>query len=510
MTVKKTKKNAVKRSENSGKSKNNQKKSFFNLFNFLLLIIFAVGIFLRAKCYIANPSLWHDECALAWNIKTKSYFELFGELRFLQVAPPLFLISIKALFDACKVGTNVAFADMIMVAIPFISSIFSIFVFYFITKEIFEKKITKLFANAFFAINFALINYSYQLKQYSTDVLVVLLVTLAFLKLNPEKLSKKSTIFFALLTFLSIWFSFISVFFILGGLLILFAKRKGLNNVSTIAIVFLISCFLYAKIYVFSTFSHNSTGMIGYWGQDFINKDFSNFLALLLENTKYFFAPIKFDIYMLCIIATGFVSSLFLKRKDFTAYLTLALLTLCISSIFKIYPFLGRVILFLAPFFIIYFVFPLEFVQKDRKIVSTLLIGLIGIVFVLNGFFMTKFALLKTYTKSEIPRELMQIINKNIKSTDKIFITQSSNCEYFYYSSFFKRKNQLEYKQYENDFVKYLAELKKLKGHYWIYLPYDTSIQDQTTYKIVQWTKTHAKVLKYVQNGQSVLIYANL
>ena len=63
-----------------------------NIYWILLGFIIFLGLILRLKGLISNPSMWHDECALAWNILEKSYGELFEKLRFLQVAPPMFLV----------------------------------------------------------------------------------------------------------------------------------------------------------------------------------------------------------------------------------------------------------------------------------------------------------------------------------------------------------------------------------------------------------------------------------
>jgi len=133
-----------------GKMKKNVLKKTY-LLNFILIIIFLLGIFLRAKGFLGNSSFWHDECALAWNIKFKNYGDFLGVLNFEQTAPSLFMILTKFL-------TRIfGFFEMVFRFIPFLVNCFSIFVFYFLAKKVLNKKFNVLLAVFFFAINQTLI-----------------------------------------------------------------------------------------------------------------------------------------------------------------------------------------------------------------------------------------------------------------------------------------------------------------------------------------------------------------
>ena len=100
----------------------------------LLALIFILGIYLRTRVYLTNQSFWHDECALAWNIVNRDYLGLFQPLRFLQVAPSMFLIYTKILVK--YFGTS----ELIFRIVPFVSSILAMFIFYFLSKTLFTKK----------------------------------------------------------------------------------------------------------------------------------------------------------------------------------------------------------------------------------------------------------------------------------------------------------------------------------------------------------------------------------
>ena len=103
-----------------------------NIYWILLSFVVFLGFVLRLKGLTANPSMWHDECALAWNSLEKNYVELFGKLRFLQVAPPMFLIVSKLLASIFHVKNHIFACDFVLRLIPFFFGSLSIVMFYFV------------------------------------------------------------------------------------------------------------------------------------------------------------------------------------------------------------------------------------------------------------------------------------------------------------------------------------------------------------------------------------------
>ena len=82
------------------------------------------------------------------------------------MAPPLFLACVKFLISVF--GKS----DIVFRFLPFLSSILSVFVFYKLSKTFLKSKAAIILANFLFAVNFSLIFYGSEFKQYSTDVLV--------------------------------------------------------------------------------------------------------------------------------------------------------------------------------------------------------------------------------------------------------------------------------------------------------------------------------------------------
>jgi hypothetical protein len=58
---------------------------------FVLIALLTLGLALRSYHYFREPSMWHDEAAVAVNVLSRSYAELLGPLTFHEAAPPLFL-----------------------------------------------------------------------------------------------------------------------------------------------------------------------------------------------------------------------------------------------------------------------------------------------------------------------------------------------------------------------------------------------------------------------------------
>lgn len=473
-------------------------------YGFLVCSIILLGIFLRLKGLLDNPSLWHDECSLAWNIKFKNYAELFGELRFLQVAPPFFLISTKLL-------TNIfGFSEIVFRLISFISGGLSIVVFYFLSRELLTKKKSIILALILFVINTNLISYSYEFKQYSTDMLCVLLILLFYLKLEFSKIEYKKLLLFALLISLSIWFSFVSIFVITAVFINLLFKWQNFKSRVILLIPFLVSFLLYLKLYIFNTYQSTGQGMIDFWNDQFILPNFSNLLYLLIENIKYFFSPVKYLLFVFILFVWGIWIYLNEKKYYFLRIILLTFIFLVCASVFHIYPFSKRLILFLIPIIILFMTKPFDITAASNKIKSFLILMMMFFILLPQMQFATENIARKTNT-GEYPREMMEIISKNIKPNDIIFVTKSSRAEYCYYSSFYNFKNNVIY---DNSPTppddKLLKSLKALRrGGYWFYLPYDYSPQRATNKIIENWTEKNTKIIYKTKATQSLLLYVN-
>ncbi len=484
-----------------------KKLSINNLwFYFFLFLIFILGIGLRIKLFILNPSLYHDETSLALNILNKNYMDFFKVLDYGHVAPPIFMCLTKFITDIFSIN------DYTLRILPFIFSILSLPLFYIVSKDIFKNKPVLLFINLAFILNQQLLYYSNIFKQYSSDVFFVLLTVVLF-----NFLIKESSIFkqflINLILALMLWISQPAFIFVCAGYFYLFfksLKEKKLKKylISIIPIILMSILFLY-WYFKFFTNTYNDEFMHRYWANDFMN--IFNFFPLIIKYLKYIFQPITYLLMPFLLFIMGF----FLSIKTQNLYikiLNLGLIFTIILSFCRIYPFHERLILYLIPVFLIICFLPLEkfFDRKYSRIFIIIL--LIGTLFnqICTSINLFK---LKTMIKLENPRGFIQYIYKNAKPEDIIFVNSPSKSEFLYYSHFYKIKNKVIF---ENDFLynQNNAEIRlknsvsnfKSGEKYWLFMPFEYK-HKPTRNAVYLWTKNNSKKIKLIDLVGGPLLY---
>lgn len=469
-------------------------------YTILLGLVILLGVLLRLKGLLINPSMWHDECALAWNIKFKGYLDFFGILRFMQMSPPFFMVM-------AKIITKIfGLSDISLRVLPFLAGIASIFAFYPLAVKTLKSKPVILWAVFFFAINPRLINYSFEFKPYSFDVLFTIICLLFFINLDIEKLSIKKAVLYGVLLSIVPWFSFVSIFIIAGAAINLFFKNIK-SNVSKKIILFIpliISCLIYLKIYLINNYT--GTHMVDYWQKSFVTSNPLFFLHLLVENIKYFFFPVKFVLFPLILLIWGTVI-FYREKSQFINISVISFILLVIASFLRFYPFTDRLVLFLIPIFLLIIIKPLDSASFDKKIKLFITLFLMFFTFYPQLITVNNFVHIKSFSRGEHPREMMDFMLKNIKPEDNIFINNTSDTEFAYYSSFHNIKNNVIQERVTNKpKEKYLNFLNNLrKGYYWFYLPYD-SCRIPVRPLITSWIQTKEVLYSY-KNNKSVLMY---
>ena len=517
-------------------------------FNFLIILIISFGIFLRLKGFITNPSFWHDECAMAWNIKFKSYSELFGVLRFLQVTPPLFSVVTKFLTGIF------GFSEMVFRFIPFVAGCLSIIGFYFLSSKALNTKFSILSAVFLFAINQRLINYSFEFKPYGPDVFFTIICLLFFINLDIEKLNIKKAVLYGVLLSLIPWFSFVSVFVIAGGFLNLFlvqAKRKEERGkrekergkrkeekedaktqrrketeksknyaslhpsifaskttfILSLILPMIISGLIYLKFYLLANYT--GTHMVSDWQDYFVTLNPIKFLHLLTESIRYLFFPIQYILFALILFILGII----IYTKEKSSSFNIAILTFIMflfSSFLHIYPFGERVIVFLIPIYLLFIIKPFDLISLNKKVKSLIIVFIAFLTFYPQINFAIDFFQSKSISKGEFPREMMEFMVKTIKPSDIIFVNNASNTEFEYYSSFYKLKNKtFREKLAGKPDARYFMLLNSLpKGYYWFYLSFDYSHRPVIP-AITSWAQTKRIIHSYKSN-KSALIYVSI
>ncbi len=173
-------------------------------------LIVACGTALRLWQYFGRASLWLDELGLAASILNRPLRTLLAEpLLFDQVAPPGFLAAVK--------GATALFGDgeLALRFFPLACSLISLLLFVGVARRVLDTG-GALFATALYALGIPFIRYASELKPYSTDVAVALLLTLTGLDLPANGASSRPFWRAGLLGAAAVWFSQPAVFVLVG------------------------------------------------------------------------------------------------------------------------------------------------------------------------------------------------------------------------------------------------------------------------------------------------------
>ncbi|WP_254053553.1 hypothetical protein [Singulisphaera sp. GP187] len=320
--------------------------------------ILFLGVLARVAQFLANRRNWLDEDSLAQNIVTKHFLELFGPLSGAQLAPPGFLGVEWGLFRL--LGDR----SIVLKIFPMLCGVASLFLFVRVAQRSLRPNAVAI-ALGLFAVSDDLIYFASELKQYSTDVAMVLLCDLLALELIASPATRLRLARFTVVGAVVVWFSH-PVAFVLAGLglvLIGAALRAGEWKRSLIlAAMSLVWALSFAGVYVISNeqLGHRGT-MWEFWAFAFPPRPLtaSGGAEWLIRSVLYLFAnPIEIPtplgrtlsalLWFGCFLA-GIASFLRRGANQALGMLVAPGLITLIASCLHLYPFHGRLLLFLVP-----------------------------------------------------------------------------------------------------------------------------------------------------------------
>ena len=307
--------------------------------------------------YFHNRSLWIDEAMLALNIINRSPAGLFKLLDDHQVAPILFLL-IEKCFTAIFGNTELALR-----LLPLLSALICLPLVYRLTFQFTRSRPLALCAMILLGCTTPFVYYSSEVKQYSTDVLVLLSIyAVAFIE-SPF-LKKWRTPILSITGAIAVFLSNTSVIalFTVGLFYVYQAwKEKKISAnywipALTWAFFFGINYLMFIKDHPYAQFMKNfwaNTFMpLNIFGKPFhkwVDRTVVQFFRDLLPSVPggyLFFTTLLLYLFSLVMMV---------RKKEFRLlYLCLApaVIHLCLSSL-QLYPFDLRLILYQAPLHII-------------------------------------------------------------------------------------------------------------------------------------------------------------
>ncbi len=309
--------------------------------------IIAIGTVLRAAQYACGRSLWNDEAELALNILHRPLVGLFQPLQYHQGAPIGFLLLEKF---ATVLGGN---GEVALRAVPFAAGIVALVVFYDVAKLYLSPHAVPI-ALALSSLSRSLVYYSSEAKQYSTDVLVTLILLHLVYELSEAPLSLRELAGIGALGAVAIWFSHPASFVLAGsaGVLIVanWVRRNG-KGLGRMICVFAAWAGSFGICYVVSLrhLSHDHA-LLGYWRGNFAPHRLSLMVPWVSQNFFAVFenpAPLN-SMLGACFFVAG-CGRLLRRSKLCLGLLTAPLLVLFAASWLHLYPSYGRLLLFLCP-----------------------------------------------------------------------------------------------------------------------------------------------------------------
>ncbi len=381
---------------------------FFSSKRLPWMIIF-LGVALRLAQYLANRSLWLDESYIALNIVQRSFSQLFGPLDYHQVAPIGFLLIEKV---AVQAFGNTEYALRLF---PLLCGIVALFLFYKLAPSYLAPRAVTL-GLGLFSIADPSIYYSSEVKQYSSDVTVALILYLIAIRYwEQEKPTFGHKAIFGIVGSIAIWFS-----------------QKGRSRGSFMP---------------------------------FVPISFSEIAWFVNSFSEIFGIPIGLSSTVAALPFIVGCASVFHQRKEKFAILILPIFFTLLASGFDRYPFNGRLLLFIGPSVLIVIAEGLNQIRDKTLHAPIIWITVVALLFVPRVIDATYY-LKEPRTKEEI-RPAISYLKEHRRDKDVIYLY----CMAYYSFKYYQNK----YGFTDNDYIvgiwsrdnwrKYIADLDKLRGH---------------------------------------------
>ena len=407
------------------------------------LLALLLGIAIRLSQYLSGRSLWFDEVAVILNLQERTYGELLGSLNYEQAAPPLFLWIEK--FALETLGNN----EYSLRLYPLLGGLLSLVVFYHFTRQ-YAMGWARPIAMLLFSTISYVVYFSSELKPYSWDVTIGMLLFMSISAIASLKPNTNQLIGVGLLGTISIWLSFPSILVMasieaanLLKLKLWKASRADwqaflLRRVPLYAAWLMSLVGLYVMV-VSKTLTE--TDLSASWA-DRYPENWYDLLWGIDALGRFFYRPLYYstplDGIAMVVFIIGLVH-LWRKRGWQLAYLGAPFIVTMLASYLQQYPFQDRLILFLVPYSLVILGEGMALLlgrsRKRPKIVGAVGVALVGLLLVLPLSDTLPRAVNPSRTHYDHVRPAIAHIYNNWKPDDKLFVFYWTQLQFQYYKT---------------------------------------------------------------------------
>ena len=438
------------------------------------IVLLVLGFALRARQYLFNRSLWMDEAMLALNIVDRSFTGLTQSLDYSQGAPLGFLFIQKLAITL--LGNH----DYILRLFPFIASIVSLILFYQLSQAVTEG-LGRIMAIYLFSVSGWLVYYASECKQYSSDVMVCLLLLLFGQKYLKAEATKKDVIMLTLAGGGALWLSHPALFVCCGvGLALIIDCLIGKIPAAPLRLFMVTGVwavnFLVLYAVSFSRLAAN-TELLSYWNNFFMPMPpWQNIGWFSAVFTRILVKPVGLQIPWLgaILIASGLTTFIVKNSRMGVILLTTLLMTLLASGLKK-YPFGDRLLLFALP---IFFLCIGEAVEQLRSIfakkyaIGAFVFSLAVAVSVAYGPTSQAIATVRKPHNDEDIKSVLEHVAQKKMNQDVLYVYYSAIPAFTYYAAGFRLDTLSAVKGSgsRDHPVAYMDEVAKLGGNNRVWL----------------------------------------
>src|ERR1700730_1079621 len=437
-------------------------------------LIIVLGALLRLTQYLSNRSLWLDEANLALNIVSRSFLQLLKPLDNNQGAPIGFLMLERSAVQLFGPG------EYALRLFPFLCGLISLLLFHRLARQSVTPKAVPI-ALGLVATSAPLIYYSSEVKQYSGDVAVALLLSSAAIYYASRKLTLARAAVFGLLGAAAIWFSHPAIFVLagIGMSLVLFCPpEERSERARKFSIAFILwgislgACYL-----LFLRHLSANQSLLSYWNFSFPPAHLFS-VAGVEWFTETFFtifqSPVGLDLAgigafaflvgAVAMLIVPFSAPFSLQRQKLFILLSPLLVTLLAATLHK-YPFSGRLLLFAVPALVLVIAEGVAYIRvKTRTTAPAIGACLIGVLFFYPVLF-SSYHLIRPSFREEI-KPVLSYIQAHARPGDSLYIHPDALPAFRYYAprlhlanvkivqGTFYGSQQERWRVYENDIDK--------------------------------------------------------